>query len=285
MDRRTRTLVVVGLAVVLATLASIGVYQAIRRMPVREVAIPQRYQVVAKERIPVGALILKEQVRLTPWPAEAPVPGGFTKIDDVVGRGVIAEVLVNEPLSEAKVAPRDSGAGLPPSIPPGMRAMSVRVNDVIGVAGFAAPGTRVDVIVTVKANGSDPVSRAVLSDIQVLAAGTAIDRTKAKEGEPMPTSVVTLLVTPQDAERLALAQGQGEIVLALRNPLDTAPPDTRGARLAALIGAPDPKPVLRPATKAQPPRMVVPAPATPPPPGPYTVDTIRAAKRTEDVIK
>jgi pilus assembly protein CpaB len=144
----------------------------------------------------------------------------------------------------------------------------------------------VDVIVSVRAN-NNTISRAVVTNVQVLASGTKIDQTKAlKEGQPMPTTVVTLLVTPQDAERLALAQSEGTIVLALRNPLDAAPAGTDGARLTGLMGSPDPKPV-RQVVQGMP-RMVVPPPPPPqaaPAPKPYTVDTIRGAKRTEETIK
>src|SRR5437762_12313940 len=109
MDRRTRTLVVVGLAVVLAALASFGVYRAIANRPIQEVAIPHTFVVVAKEAIPVGSLVTKEQVRLAGWPDDSPVAGGFTKIDDVVGRGVTSAVIQNEPMTESKLASRESG--------------------------------------------------------------------------------------------------------------------------------------------------------------------------------
>jgi pilus assembly protein CpaB len=283
MDRRTRTLVVVGVAILLAALASFGVYRAIQRIPVREVAIPEKYIVVAKESVPVGTMLSKEQVKLAGWPSDSPVAGGFSKEEEVIGRGVTASIVENEPITDSKLAPRESGAGLPPTIPPGMRAMSVRVNDVIGVAGFTVPGTRVDVIVTVRAD-KETMSRAVVSNVQVLAAGTKIDQQKSKDGQAMPTAVVTLLVTPPDAERLALAANEGQIVLALRNPLDVAPAGTTGVRLVGLMGQPDPKPE-RVVVQGKP-RMVVPPPPPPPaPPKPYTVESIRGAKRTEEVVK
>src|SRR5205814_991596 len=118
----------------------------------------------------------------------------------------------NEPLTELKLAPLASGAGLPPSIPEGMRAVSVKVNEVIGVAGFVVPGTHVDVLVTLRGQGGGSMTRAVVNDIQVLTAGTRYDQSKAREGQPIPTSVVTLLVTPPDAERIALAASEGQIM-------------------------------------------------------------------------
>jgi pilus assembly protein CpaB len=194
---------------------------------------------------------------------------------------VVSALVANEPITESKLAPREAGAGLPPMIPPGMRAMAVRVNDVIGVAGFAAPGTRVDVLVTVR-DAKDSFSRTVLNNIQVLTSGINIDQEKGKNGQAMPTSVVTLLVTPQDGEKLTLAQNEGTIVLALRNPLDADPVETRGARMAALVGAPDAPPV-RQVVRGQ--TRVVAPPPPPPPPKPYTVEAIRGAKRAEETVQ
>jgi pilus assembly protein CpaB len=281
MNRRTRTLIVVGIAVALAAGASFGVYRAIQRIPVREVPIATAYAVVARDYVPVGVLLTADQVRLTPWPADSPVPGGFTKVEEVVGRGVTAPIVKNEPITEAKLAPRNLGGGLPPTIPPGMRAVAVRVNDVIGVAGFTVPGTHVDVIATLRQN--DGFSRTVLNNVQVLTAGTKTENQQQdKDNRPIPnTNVVTLLVTPQDAEKLTLASTEGSIVLALRNPLDVAQVETPGVHLSNLLGAPNPQPERRVVRGI--PRMVT--PPKPPEPQVYKVDTIRAAKRTEEIIK
>jgi pilus assembly protein CpaB len=284
MDRSTRTALVVGIAVLVAGIASFGVYQAIKRMPVREVEVRSLYQVVASQDMPTGFLITKDYVKLVPWPASAPVKGGFTSIDKVLNRGLIASVAVNEPITEAKLAPLEAGAGLPPTITEGMRALSVRVNDVIGVAGFVVPGTHVDVLVTLKRGDSDTMTRAVVNDIQVLTAGTRYDQAKSRDGQPIPTSVVTLLVTPADAEKITLAQSQGSIMLTLRNPLDHKPTDTTGIRTAALMGEPAPPPVVKaldPGRRVAVPRALPPAPA----PKLYTVEAIRAAKRSEEVIR
>jgi pilus assembly protein CpaB len=224
-------------------------------------------------------------VKLVGWPASSPVAGGIANVDDVVGRGLIQPVLANEPLTESKLAPRASGAGLPPSIPPGMRAMSVKTNEVIGVAGFTVPGTRVDVLVTLNQRDQS-MARAVVSNALVLTAGTRYDQEQAKDGKPIPSTVVTLAVTPDDAERIALAQTTGNIVLVLRNPLDVLPTETKGIRMASLMGEPAPAPVMRKVGGQ--PRMVVPKPA---PPVEivaekiYSVEAIRAAKRTEEVVR
>jgi pilus assembly protein CpaB len=282
MNRRNRTLLVLLVAIGLASAATYLVYRAVSHIPERRVEVASMFVAVASEDMPVGTMLTKEQVKLVGWPQSSPVQGSFSSADAVVGRGLIQSVRANEPLTENKLAPVEAGAGLPPSIPPGMRALSVRVNDVIGVAGFTVPGTRVDVLVTLHANDTT-LSRAVLSNIQVLTAGTRYDQEQAKDGKPIPTTVVTLMVTPEDAERLTLAQSSGAITLVLRNPLDVVPTDTKGVRLASLMGAPDPPPVVKEVKGQR--RVVVPKPVAPPEPKFYSVEAIRAAKRTEEVIK
>lgn len=286
MNRTTRTVVVVGIAVLVAAIASLGAYQAIKRMPVREVEVRSLFYVVAAHDMPMGSRITKDYVKLVAWPASSPVPKGFTTIESVLDRGLIAAVVENEPLTESKLAPLEAGAGLPPSITEGMRAVSVKVNEVIGVAGFVVPGTRVDVVVTLRRESErDSMSRVVVSDVQVLTAGTRYDQEKARDGQPIPTSVVTLLVTPSDAERIALAANEGQIMLTLRNPLDRKPTDTAGVRTGALLGqAPAPQPAVK---TVQGHRVAVPPPAPQAAPASkiYTVEAIRAAKRAEEVVR
>ena len=289
MNRRNRTLIVLMVAVGLASVATFFVYRAISRIPVRQVEVASIYVAVAAENLPLGTRLTKDQIKLVGWPASSPIQGSFATPDALVGRGLIQPVHSNEPLTETKLAPIEAGAGLTPAIPPGMRALSVRVNDVVSVAGYTVPGTRVDVLVTLSRGGGEggTMSRAVVSNIQVLAAGTLYDQEKAKDGKAMPSTVVTLLVTPEDAERIALAQNSGQIMLVLRNPLDVVPTETRGVRLAALMGAPDAPPEVK-TDKGQArvvrrkPEPVVVAPL---PPSEYKVETIRAAKRTDEVVK
>jgi pilus assembly protein CpaB len=283
MNRNTRTLIVVAVAIVMASLASFGVFMAVRSIPERRVEIAERHTVVAARAMPVGVMVTKDDLKVVPWPAANPVPGSFTSIDQAVNRGLIGPVAENEPVTESKLAKVGSGAGLPPTITEGMRAISVRVNEVIGVAGFVIPGTRVDVLVSIK-QGEDTLARVVVSNVQVLTAGTRFDQEQAlQDGKAIPTSVVTLLVTPPDAEKIALAGDEGRIMLTLRNPLDTAPTETSGARRGSLFGAPSPPPVQRVVAG----RKVV--RAAPPPPAPagriYTVETIRAAKRAEETVR
>jgi pilus assembly protein CpaB len=293
MKRTTRTIVVMSVATVMAALASLGVYGAVKSIPVREVEVAHAFVAVAARSLPTGARITAQDVKLIAWPAESQVPGSYPAIEPLVDRGLVAGVSENEPLTDHKLAPIESGAGLPPSIPPGMRAMSVRVDEVIGVAGFVVPGTRVDVVVTLPASGSfdETMTRTVVSNVLVLTAGTRIDQERAKGGEPLPSTVITLALTPDDGERVALAAAEGKVSLALRNPLDVAPTQSSGVRVAALRGTPNatpmmPKPRSVPARPAPAPEPVaVPAPAPVPASSIYTVETIRAAERREEVVR
>lgn len=278
MNRNVRTLLVVAVAVGVASIASLMLYRAIQRVPVREVEIAHSYTVVSAQELPIGTSLTSADVKLVPWPADSPVPRGFSSVEDVVGRGLIAPLVEHEPVTESKLAPIEAGAGLPPTIPPGMRALSVKVNEVIGVAGFVVPGTHVDVLVTVNQDGTG-MSRVVVSNVKVLTAGTRYEQAQAGgESDPIQTTVVTLMVTPNDAERVALASSEGRIMLALRNPLDTDPTETTGIRMAQLMGDPAPPPVRRVVQGR--PRLV-----SPPEPAPYTVETIRAAQRTQEVVQ
>lgn len=287
MNRQTRTLLVVVVAIVLATVAAGAVYKAVTRIPVREVEVASVQAVVAARAIPAGTMITSDLVKVVPWPARSPMPGSFSKIEQVVNRGAIQNIGENEPLTESKLAAPGAGAGLSPTIPPGMRAVSVKVNEVIGVAGFVIPGTRVDLLVTVEEpNSRTQITRAVVTNVQVLTAGTRYDQEQAQaDGKAIPSSVVTLLATPNDAEKIALASTEGKIMLTLRNPLDTLPTDTNGVRLAGLLGTPAPPPVEKAIAGKK--VMVAAKPVDPPPPPPkiYTVEAIRAAKRSEEPVR
>ena len=224
-------------------------------------------------------------MKLVAWPASSPVDKGFTKIEEVLNRGLVDGIVANEPLTESKLAPLEAGGGLPPTITEGMRALSVKVNEVIGVAGYVVPGTRVDVIVTLSARANnESMTRVVVSDVEVLTAGTRMDAAKARDGQPIAANVVTLLVTPEDAERVALAANEGSIMLTLRNPMDRKPTKTAGVRTAALLGAPAAPPEVKSTPTGR--RAVVPpdAAAAAARAQAYTVETIRAgAKKAEEI--
>ena len=282
MNRQTRTLVVLVVAVLTASAASYAVYRAIASIPARTVEVPTSFAVVAAKPMSMGTMVTRASIKLVPWPSQTPMAGGFSDIDAVVDRGLLTSVVENEPLSENKLAPKQAGAGLPPSIPPGMRAMSVKVDEVVGVAGFVVPGTHVDVMVILPQK-DDSVARVVATNVGVLTAGTRADQENAKEGKSTPSTVITLLVSPDDAERIALAQVEGRLMLSLRNPMDTVATETRGVRTGGLLGMPDvpppqPKPVVR---KPVAPVAVVEEPVA----RAYVVEAIRAAKRSDETVR
>jgi pilus assembly protein CpaB len=286
MDRNKRTALVVGIAVVLAAVASLGMYRIVSRMPAKTVDVKTVDVVVAQHPLKLGTRITADHVKVVQWPANSPVANSFSKVEDVLNRGLISAVEENEPLTSAKLAALEAGAGLPPSIPPGMRALSVKVNEVVGVAGFVVPGTRVDVMVTLpgKNRDEDSTTRVVVSNVQVLTAGTRYDQENAKDGAPIPSTVVTLLVAPADGEKIALAASAGQIMLTLRNPLDQDPTATSGVRTTALFGAAATAPKA-PAVRRGPARPPEPIVAPTPTPAVYKVEAFRGAKRSEEIVR
>jgi pilus assembly protein CpaB len=281
-----RVFMVFVLAITAGGALAFGTYNYMQQQPARTVSIPTQHVVVAASDLDVGAELTKDQLRIIDWPANAMPAGAFNDMKDVIGRGIVLPVIQNEPILPNKLAGKDAGGGLPPAIPPGLRAVSVRVNEVIGVAGYVLPGTRVDVVATVSptGQGTDMTSKVVLTNVQVLAAGTKIERDGSDKNKPIAVSVVTLLVNPEEAERLTLASTEGKIQLALRNPLDKATPLTQGIRPAALLGfgAPTRNAVARARTTSGKggPTAVAMVPLEMP-----TVEIIRGDKRAHEVVR
>jgi pilus assembly protein CpaB len=292
MNRTTRTATVLAGAVAAAAVASYLVYRALERVG-RPEPIATTTTVVASRDVPAGTMLTSDDVRAVSWPADKRLPTTFLTVDEVVGRGTIDILRHHEPVTAGKLAPKGAGAGLQPTIPPGMRAISIRVNEIIGVAGFVTPGSRVDVLVTLDdrtLRNDEKMTRIVVSNVEVLTAGTRYDQDQSREdGKPIPTSVVTLMVTPDDAERVALAQNEGKINLTLRNPLDTDPSSTRGAQIANLLGKQTTPPSIVESSGSKPRRVRKEAVGVAPPPAPEAkplmVEAIRAAKRTEEPIR
>lgn len=278
---RIRVFIVFVLAITAGGAFAFATYRYIQQAPSRVESMPTRPVIVAAVNLNLGAELRPEDIRIVEWPAGSVPADAFGNAQEVIGRGLIYPVVQNEPILPGKLASKGAGSGLPPVIPDGMRALSVRVNDVVGVAGYVLPGTRVDVVATVNPtkDQTDVTSKVVLTNVQVLAAGTKIER-DTDGGKPLAVSVVTLLVDPSEAERLTLASTEGKIQLALRNPLDKTAPVTPGIRPAALIGSA--APVARPAAGR--PRAAAPRAAVAPPPMP-TVEMIRGDKRAQEVVQ
>jgi pilus assembly protein CpaB len=193
----------------------------------------------------------------------------------VLGRGVVVSIAKGEFILPGKLAAENAGAGLPSLIPPGMRAVSVRVNEVVAVAGFVVPGTRVDVLLTGNPTGTnEPLTTTVLENVEVLAAGQKLQH--SAQGEPQSVPVITLLVSPEDAQKLTMASNEGRIQLALRNPLDTSEENLAVLRDSSLYRMGGPAPDPRPArTRVR--RAAAPKPA--PQPSMYVVEMIKGDKR------
>src|SRR3954466_10794901 len=235
---RNRIFAVLALAILAGGGLAYGTYNVINAQPVKTVNAPTQPVVVAAADLPLGTELKKEDLSGVNFPMGAAPEGSFNKPDTILGRGLMRPMVKTEPVLGAKLASKEAGAGLPPVIPEGMRAVSVRVNEVIGVAGYVLPGTRVDVLATASPSGNqtDVTSKVILANVQVLTAGTRMEQDQEK-GKPMQVTVVTLLVFPEQSERLALASTEGKIQLALRNPLDQGAPVTPGIKTAAMLGA------------------------------------------------
>ncbi len=276
---RMRVFLVLALALTAGGVLAFGTYNYVQgSAPAQTVTMPTKSVVVAATDLSMGDEIEKGDLRIIEWPANAVPQNVFSDPNEVIGRGLLMPVIQNEPILPMKLASREAGSGLPPSIPPGLRAVSVRVNEVIGVAGYVVPGTRVDVLATVSPTQDqrDMTSKVILTDVRVLAAGTKIEQ-DVEGKEPIAVNVVTLLVNPEEAERLTLAASEGKIQLALRNPLDRGNPVTRGVKPSSLLG--NPPPIRSVSTRSTPPNFVqsvAPAP---------TVEIIRGDKRAHEVVR
>jgi len=234
--RHQRMWVVLFLAMASGGLAAYLTLRYLRDQKALLAAEPRGASVIVAARdLSVGTIVRAADVRAVRWPGNATPPGYFGTVEAVVGRGVITPVRANEPLLEGKLADKSAGGGLSVSIPEGMRAVSVKVDEVIGVAGFVLPGTRVDVVVTLppRAGANEATTQVFLQNIPTLAAGESTQ--PDARGKPQGVTVITLLVTPEQAEVLILAANEGRIQLALRNTLDLALVETPGAKPASLL--------------------------------------------------
>src|SRR5438067_6373767 len=184
---RTRTFMVLVMAITVGGVFAFATYNYVQKVPPRTVTIPTRPVVVAAADLDVGAELGRDDIRIIDWPANAVPKDAFADPKDVMGRGRGMPRIQNEPILPMKLASKEAGAGLPPAIPPGLRAVSVRVNEVIGVAGYVLPGTRVDIVATVSPTDRkiDTTTKVILTNVQVLAAGTKIERDLERGGKPI----------------------------------------------------------------------------------------------------
>jgi len=300
--RNKRLIIALLAAITFGLVAAVGVKQYL--LSAQTVKSNFNDVVVAKVDIPVGSRIIAEQLTVAQFPADVTPEGAISTIDDqVVGRVVVTSISPRDPVTELKLAPVGAAGGLSSIIPEGYRAMTVAVNDVVGVSGFIMPGALVDIVVVItppKGSGNEEmISKIVLQNIKVLANGQNIDRPQNARETERAIKAVTLQVTPEQAEKLALASTEGKLQLVMRNSIDQADEQTAGANKRSLLSGERaviaPEPGSGAAPKAAPsssfirrpvaPRAVAregnstaKATAAPPPPRP-TVEVIRGAKK------
>ena len=291
---RNRIMVVVGVAVLLAMLASVGAYKFLSGQS--RVAEQARLQtvgiVVAVVDIPLGSTINANQVTVSAWPKDNYPKDAIADPKIVVGRVALRDFFRGEPVIESKLVPLNKSTGLLSlKVPAGMRAFSIKVNEVVGVGGFIVPDSRVDVVVTTTPSQNSPekIAKIVLEDIRVLAAGQVIEQ---KENKPVTVNTVTLALLPEEAEKLALAGNDGVIQLVMRNFADNVLVLTGGSNKGRLLSSYRNAPLVPEAApaKGDKPRRVsrkAPSPAAasaPPPKKAYMVEVIKGNKRTEEKI-
>jgi pilus assembly protein CpaB len=274
---RNRLLLIGFIALALGAFVSLVVYRNLQSRTGSKNP-PGEDVIVAADDLQVGTKIDDKDIRIVHFPAGDLPDGRFHLKNKVVGRGVVLPIAKGEFILTNKLAGENAGFGLPSLIPPGMRAVSVRVNDTTSVSGFVLPGTRVDILLTGNPQGSnEQQTTTVLENVAVIATGQRLERNSA--GEPQSAPVVTLLVSPDDAERLTLAASQGHIQLALRNPLDTKQEDVAAVKSNSLYkGGSEPAPVERPRSTTK----RAPVQAAPSIPTPYTVEVYKGDKKEEE---
>lgn len=245
--RNKRFFVVLGCALMFGLVAAFAVSRYLSSANVYAKSLNS--VVVAKVDIPIGAKIIPEQLTVVQFPRESTPDGTFDNPQKLVGRVAVQNIAAREPLTDSRLAPEGSAAGLSAVIPEGYRAMTVKVDDVVGISGFIQPGTLVDVVVVIdpeeKMSEQGPISKIVLQNIKVLANGQNIDKPK-DDREANSVKAVTLQVTPEQAEKLALASTEGKLQLVMRNSIDQDDEQTNGVNKRTLLSGdramPQPEP-------------------------------------------
>ncbi len=273
MNRRLVT--ILFLACLIASGCAFLVYRMINNIMANSRPVASTHVVAAAANVKIGTVLTAANLKTVEFLGNPPT-GAVLKPETAIGRGVVSDLYEGEPIIESRLAIPGTGGGLASIIPNGMRACAVKVDDVVGVAGFATPGMRVDVLISgippnAQAN-QGTVTKTILQNIQVLSAGTDIQ--KDAEGKPKPVAVVNLLVTPEQAETLSLASNV-RIQLILRNPLDTEIGKVPGTAMSRLFADSEGATVrIRPVSIT---RVVSPAP-----PRAFSVEVINGSKRSQE---
>ena len=290
---KRRLYVVLTLAVAMGLLASYVVYQTVKSARGEQ---PEMEQVViAAANVNLGEALTSNHVKVTQWPKTTMPAGTLKSVKDAEGRVARTTIVVGELILDSKLAPTGQGGLMPVLVPPGKRAVSIKVDEAVQRSGFVLPNSRVDVLVTMSRDtGRTKESRIVLQDVGVLASDQTVEM---KDNKPVTMVTVTMALSPEETERLALAQNEGKVTLALRNMQDTARISTPGVTVAQLLGSPAPVPAAvgkqekKPATSVRsaakrPSKPAVEATATPSPIAKAPeVSGPQASKHTVSVIK
>ena len=237
---KNKALVLLGIGVLIAVVASLFTYGWLQKKGRVEAQTQETIPVVvASSDLPWGTMLTADMVKLAPFLTQSLPEGHFTNTTQVAGRTLIHPVKANEPIFDSRLAPTGSqGGGVAAVITPKKRAMAVKVDKVVGVSGFIHPGNRVDVLVTLSQAGkvTTPITKTVIQSVLVLATGADVEKSGNRE-KPTQVDVITLEVTPEEGEKLALASTEGKLQLALRNSADTADVITKGTTFPVLLGS------------------------------------------------
>jgi pilus assembly protein CpaB len=278
---RRRLVMVLVVASVVGLLASTLVYRVLKQAA----AGPQQQDVemivVASVNMNMAETITSQHVKLLPWPSKSVPSGAVRTLAAAEGRVVRGSIVAGEPLLEAKLAPHLSGKGglMPMLVPEGQRGVTIKVDDAVKESGFVLPNSRVDVLVSMpKSPGSqERVSKVIIQDVTVLAAGQTVE---LRDNKPVTVTTVTLALQPAQVERLALAQSEGKLTLAMRNLRDTQIVQTRGATAASLLSDVAPAAAAAP-VKASARPLKVSSPLPPPRVETHSVTVLRGNKPAE----
>src|SRR6266571_5569995 len=258
----------------MAALLSLGIaFFFSKKLSVRRARAATTQIVTTTGELPSGITLAAKDVTLVDWPSDFPLQGSYSKVEDVIGHPLLNALGSKEPILKRNLGLEGSGIGLSGRIPPGMRATAVRSNEIVGVAGFLYPGSHVDVLVTyTPPENHIPITQTVLQDVEVLTAGQTTE--PDPQGKPQTVNVVTLLVNPEDSQRLQLASMQGGIQFVLRSGVDQKSVNLKPTRLDQLVASEKPPVVVPPPTKKAPKRIEPSRPTI------YVLEVIQGTKRS-----
>ena len=270
---------IIPIAIVISALSTFGIFKFLQKQKekIQDLNSVYRKVVIARVDLPIGKKLMESFITIGDWPEKIIPKGSFSSIEDVIGRVIKTEMYEGEAIVETKLASKGSDGGFSSIIPLGLRALTVSVDTYSGVSGFLLPNTRVDVLVTVPSNSKkeESTTKIILEDIKVLAVDQTFER---EDDDPVIVQSVTLLVTPEQAEKLALASMEGKLQLSLRNNADHALKSTAGVQLKELIGRTRPKRSIRRTTSLKQ------QPVAKETPNQTIVEVIRSNERTQVIF-